>query len=86
MGYTMERAKKTRAVTRNFFPRVLTALEAELVRENLQHREIHASFALLRDKATELERLDAFILDTMGGIDTVTEQEMDTEILRADEY
>lgn len=52
-----------RAGIRGAFTRVHTAIKAELEKENPQIREVQVNFAVLRDKAAELERLDNIVLD-----------------------
>ncbi|XP_024883586.1 uncharacterized protein LOC112462186 [Temnothorax curvispinosus] len=81
----MEKLKKTRAVVRTSFTRNWGLLNTELARGTPQLQEIQVRFALVREKANELEELNQKIFEVMINDDASDELLM-SETEASDEY
>ncbi|XP_011858322.1 PREDICTED: uncharacterized protein LOC105555891 [Vollenhovia emeryi] len=81
----MEKLKKSRTVVRTAFTRNLGVLNTELEKENPDEKELQARFAIVREKASELEDLNRKIFEVM--VDEGTdEHQLLQETEGSDEY
>ncbi|KMQ85435.1 hypothetical protein RF55_16027 [Lasius niger] len=81
----MDKLKKTRTAIRAAFTRIFSLLSQLLEKENVDPVELRSRFAVLKDKACELEELDQQILRLMQDSEE-TSEDMIKEIENVDEY
>lgn len=82
----MDNLKKTRSAKRSGFTRSHGQLVTALGLEQPDLDELRAHFAMLRDKTTELQRLDEEIMGAMQENDEVPEDTVIAEVSSCDEY
>lgn len=82
----MDKIKKCRGGVRAAFTRTYTAIGNELRKDIIQVAELRMLFALLKDRASELEEWNAKVINAMQDADDLEEDLLAQEMEGQDEY